>query len=175
MHDSVDPNAHTPERQSFLKLTRELVHLPLDKSAAALETSAAIAAISLRAAIEFLRAAPDAAEILDAKDLRSWGELGRRLAMSDVETSISFFTGGVGDLKELPSLLSLLFQLCLRQIALSAPVAVETLKQAPAIAAGIKDEKLLEQLFVVAMEIARRSVKHSAEFLQATPDVISKL
>jgi len=175
MHDSVDPNAHTPERQSFLKLTRELVHLPLDKSAAALETSAAIAAISLRAAIEFLRAAPDAAEILDAKDLRSWGELGRRLAMSDVETSISFFTGGVGDLKELPSLHSLLFQLCLRQIALSAPVAVETLKQAPAIAAGIKDEKLLEQLFVVAMEIARRSAKHSAEFLQATPDVISKL
>jgi len=175
MHDSDDPNAHSPERQSFLKLTRELASLPLDKSAAALETSAAIVAISLRAAIEFLRAAPDAAEVLDAKELRSWGELGRRLAMSDVETSISFFTRGVPDLKAIPLLRPLLFQLCLRQVALSALVAVETLKQAPAIAAGIHDEKLLEQVLTVAGEIARRSAKHSAEFLQATPEVIGKL
>ena len=44
------------ERQSFLRLTRELASLPLEQSAAALETGAAIAGISLRAGIEFLRA-----------------------------------------------------------------------------------------------------------------------
>jgi len=52
------------ERQSFLELTRSIGSLPLDQTAAVLETSAAIAAISLRAGIEFLRAAPAAAQIL---------------------------------------------------------------------------------------------------------------
>ena len=79
--DDLHPGIPSAERQSFLKLTRELVGLPLDKSAAALETSAAIASISLRAGIEFLRAAPAAAEVLEAAELRSWGDLGRRLAL----------------------------------------------------------------------------------------------
>ena len=54
-----------------------------------LETSAAIAAISLRAGIEFLRAAP-AAQILQPAELRSWGEMGRRLAMTDYESAARF-------------------------------------------------------------------------------------
>jgi hypothetical protein len=53
------------ERQSFLELTRSLASLPLEHAAAALETSAAIASISLRAGIEFLRATPAAAEIVN--------------------------------------------------------------------------------------------------------------
>src|SRR5258707_4636975 len=93
--DNLHPETNSAERQSFLRLTRELAGLPFDKSAAVLETSAAIAGISLRAGIEFLRAAPAAADILEAAELRSWGELGRRLAMSDVETAISFFSEGV--------------------------------------------------------------------------------
>jgi len=164
------------ERQSFLRLTRELASLPLDKSAVAIETSAAIAGISLRAGIEFLRAAPAASDILSAADLRSWGEMGRRLALSDVETAISFFAGGVGELTHLPaSLHPILFQLCARQIALSAPVAVETLKNFPAQAATIDDLELLAPLLEVAAEIARRSAKHSSEFLKAAPDVIRSL
>ena len=69
--------------------------MPLDKSAAALETGAAIAGISLRAGIEFLRATPAAAEILEAAELRSWGDLGRRLALGDAENAITFFAEGV--------------------------------------------------------------------------------
>src|SRR5256884_7241408 len=86
------------ERRSFLKLTRELASLPMDQSAAALETSAAIAGVSLRAGIEYLRATPMAADVLQAAELRAWGELGRRLAMSDVETAITFFAEGVSGL-----------------------------------------------------------------------------
>ena len=41
------------ERQSLLELTRSIAGLPLDQAAAVLETSAAVAAISLRAGIEF--------------------------------------------------------------------------------------------------------------------------
>ena len=80
---------HSAERQSFLELTRQLASLPLDQAAAALETSAAIASISLRAGIEFLRAVPPASQILLAAELKSWGELGRRLAMGDYETAVA--------------------------------------------------------------------------------------
>src|SRR5215470_6951547 len=97
-----DPEEHqSAERQSFLELTRSISNLPLDQTAAVLETSAAIAAISLRAGIEFLRAAPAAAQILQPAELRSWGEMGRRLAMADYETAISFFVEGVEPLRSL--------------------------------------------------------------------------
>ena len=164
------------ERQSFLKLTRELASLPLEQSAAALEMSVAIAGVSLRAGIEFLRGAPAAAEILEAAELRSWGELGRRLAMGDVETAITFFAEGVSGLKDVPaSVHPLVFQLCSRQITLSAPIATETLRNLPALAKAIGDYKLLGSLLEVATEIARRSAKHSAEFLHRSPEVIERL
>jgi nitric oxide reductase NorD protein len=174
--ENLHSEIHSAERQSFLKLTRELASLPLERSVAALETSAAIAGISLRASIEFLRAAPAAAEILEAAELRSWGDLGRRLAMSDVETAITFFAEGVGGLKEVPaSVHPLVFQLCSRQITLSSPIATETLRNLPAFAKAIRDPDLLGSVLEVATEISRRSAKHSAEFLKQTPEVIEHL
>jgi nitric oxide reductase NorD protein len=177
MHDpNQESDLPSAERQSFLTLTRQLATLPLDKSAAALETSAAIAAISLRAGIEFLRAAPPAAEVLTAADLRSWGDMGRRLAMSDVETAITFFAEGVNELKTLPAAAHpLLFQLCSRQITLASSVAVETLRTTPAVAIAVGDDELLGPLLEVASEIARRSAKHSSEFLNSTPEVVARL
>src|SRR5690349_2682071 len=95
-----EPEEHqSAERQSFLDLTRSITSLPLDQTAAVLETSAAIAAISLRAGIEFLRAAPAAAQILQPAELRAWGELGRRLAMADFESASTFFGEGVEPLR----------------------------------------------------------------------------
>lgn len=164
------------ERQSFLKLTRELAGLPLEKSTAVLETSAAIAGVSLRAGIEFLRAAPAAAEVLQAAELRSWGELGRRIAMSDVETAVTFFAAGVHDLQELPeAVLPSLFQLCSRQITLSIPIAIDTLRNVPALAGVLSNAEMLGSALEVAAEISRRSAKHSAEFLNRTPEVIASL
>src|SRR4029453_10798354 len=171
-----DSGVPSAERQSFLKLTRELAGLPLDKSAAALETSAAIAGISLRAGIEFLRAAPAAAEVLQAAELRSWGDLGRRLAMGDVETAITFFAEGVAGLRDVPvSVHPLVFQLCSRQITLSSPTALETLRNPPTLARDLGDDEQLSAVLEVAAEIARRSAKHSTEFLNRTPEVIERL
>src|SRR5437660_4593585 len=164
------------ERRSFLKLTRELASLPLEQSAAALETSAAIAAVSLRAGIEYLRAAPKAADVLQSAELRAWGELGRRLAMSDAETAISFFADGVGSLKDVPEKVRPSpFQLCSRQITLSSSIAIVTLRNAPALAESISSAETLETVFEVAAEIARRSARHSAEFLNRSPRVLATL
>jgi hypothetical protein len=168
--------AERAERQSFLKLTRELANLPLEQSAAIMETSAAIAGISLRAAIEYVRAAPKAAEVLEAAELSAWGELGRRLAMSDVETAITFFAEGVSSLTEVPEKVRRsLFELCSRQITLSSAIAVDTLRNAPALAKTIGSAEVLETVFEVAADISRRSAKHSAEFLNRTPEVLAVL
>lgn len=164
------------ERQSILDLTRGLARLPLDQAAAALEASAAIAGVSLRASIDFLRAAPEAAETLAPSELRAWGDMGRRLAMGDVETAISFFIAGVNDLKTLPeNARGVLFQLCSRQMTLSISVANETFRSVPLLAKAIPDPTVLLSVLEVASEISRRSAKHSADFLAASPQVIASL
>src|SRR5687767_9361358 len=133
------------ERQSFLELTRSIAGLPLDQAAAILESSASIASISLRAGIEFLRAAPMAASVLQPAELRTWGEMGRRLAMTDVESAITFFAAGVNGLKDVPEKVRpSLFQLCLRQMILSSSIAVDTLRNAPALVEAIGDVDRLE-------------------------------
>ena len=159
---------HSAERQSFLELTRSLTGLPLDQAAAVLETSASIAAISLRAGIEFLRAAPAAAHVLQPLELRAWGEMGRRLAMSDYESAAGFFAEGVEQLRTVsPELRPPIFVLCTRQMILSTAIGRETLHAFPSLAAEIDDDELLRAILDVAIEIARRSAKHSAEFLNA--------
>ena len=174
-HDNDDPNIHS-EQQSFVKLTRDIAALPLEQSAAALETGAAIASTSLRAAIEFLRAVPEVSKILEASELREWGELGRRLAMSDVETAITFLTAGVAELQPLSAATrASLFQLCSRQLGLSTAIAVDTLRTAPALLNSISDPGLLTALLEVASDIARRSARHSADFIKQIPGVVKRL
>jgi nitric oxide reductase NorD protein len=164
------------ERRTIAGLARELGKLPVDAARAALETSAGIAGVSLRASIEFLRAAPEAARVLEAGELRAWGEMGRRLAMGDVETAVSFFAAGVEDLSHVPrEARPLIFQVCTRQMTLSSSVATETFRRAPLLAQSITDAGLLRSIFEVAAEISRRSAKHSADFLNATPRLAKRL
>jgi nitric oxide reductase NorD protein len=166
----------SPERRSFIELTRSLAGLPLDQTAAALESSAAIASISLRAGIEFLRAVPAAAQILRAAELRSWGELGRRLAMSDYEQATTFFAEGVGPFKLVPiELHEPFFALCVRQMTLSTAVGRETFRTFPDTFARLNDVKLTQRILEVATEIARRSAKHSSEFLNSSGAVVQTL
>ncbi len=174
--NSFDKETLSPERQSFLKLTRELASLPLDQSAAALDTGAAIAGVSLRASIEFLRGCRAAAEVLQAQELRAWGEFGRRLAMSDVETAISFFNAGVEDLQHVPEdVRPLIFQLVSRQITLSTAIALDSFRRLPELAKVVNDPDSFAMILEVAAEISRRSAKHSAEFLNKTSVVITSL
>jgi hypothetical protein len=164
------------ERRTLAGLLREIVGLPIEHTRAALETSAAIAAVSLRASIEFLRTAPGLAQVLEPTELRVWGELGRRLTMSDVESGVSFFTAGGGEFASVPATARpFVFQVCARQMILSAPTAAETFREAPLLAAEINDGDLLRSIYEVAAEISRRSAKHSADFLNATPAVIDRL
>src|ERR671917_2718722 len=66
------------ERRTLGGLARELGKLPVEMARAALEVSASVAGVSLRASVEFLRAVPEAARMLETEELRAWGELGRR-------------------------------------------------------------------------------------------------
>jgi len=164
------------ERRTIARLLRALTVLPIEQTRAALETSALIAAVSLRASIEFLRAVPDAAQVLEPAELRAWGELGRRLTMTDVETGVSFFTSGIGEFEKVPSLARpFVFQVCARQMILSANTAAETFRNAPSLAQAVGDAELLRAIYEVAASISRRSAKHSAEFLNATPNVVAAL
>src|SRR5216684_209685 len=124
------------ERRTIAGLLREISHLPLEQTRAALETSASIAAVSFRASIEFLRAAPGVAQVLEPPELRAWGELGRRLTMGDVENGVSFFTSAVGEFISVPpAARPFVFQVCARQMILSAATAAETFRSAPLLAA----------------------------------------
>src|SRR5215211_3986930 len=54
------------ERRTIVGLAREVGKLPVDVARAALEVGAGLAALSLRAGVDFLRAVPEAARVLDA-------------------------------------------------------------------------------------------------------------
>ncbi|MCA1631481.1 MAG: hypothetical protein LC774_14315, partial [Acidobacteria bacterium] len=166
--------AGAAEPQTFATLAREIGRLPADRARAVLELSAQLAPLSLRACAEFVRAAPRAARLLDAEDLRAWGELGRRLAMADTETGAQFFAAGAQGLAEVPpGARALLLQTCARQMTLSTSVAVETFRHAGEVAAAVRDAALLASVFRAALEIARRSARHSADFLTAVPTVFA--
>ncbi|MDQ1610539.1 MAG: hypothetical protein QOG00_470, partial [Pyrinomonadaceae bacterium] len=152
------------ERRTIAGLVRAVGKLPPHRARAALEVSAQLASLSLRVGLEFLRAAVGAAQVLEAAGLREWGEMGRRLAMADVETGANFFKAGIAELLEVPAAARpLLFQVCARQLPLSTSIATETFRRAPELArAAAGDGELLAATYGVALEIARRSARHSA-------------
>ncbi|HZG51478.1 MAG TPA: hypothetical protein VEZ40_05015, partial [Pyrinomonadaceae bacterium] len=164
------------ERRTMAGLVRALGQLPAESARAALEVSAGLASLSLRVGLEFLRAAVGAAQVLEAAELREWGEMGRRLAMADAETGANFFKAGVAELLEVPAgARPLLFQVCARQLPLSTSIATETFKRAPELARAAGDDESLTASFAVALEIARRSARHSADFLAAAPAAFAHL
>jgi len=163
-------------KQSFTGLAARLSRLPTDKRRAALEISAALAGVSLRVSREFVEAVPKAAKLLSADDLRNWGEFGRRLAMGSAEAGTKFFADGVSGLKHVPpAARAAVFQACTRQLVLSSSTALESFHLIPTIAGAINDESLLTDILGLAAEIAQRSAKHSADFLQHTPKVAASI
>ena len=164
------------KKQTFAGLARKLSRLPNEKKIAALETSASLAGVSLRVSREFVEAVPKAAKFLSAEDLRSWGEMGRRLAMANADLGAKFFIDGVNDLKKIPEKgRSLVFQICTRQLVLSSSISLETFQLVPRLAKEIADDMLFTEILQLASEIAARSAKHSADFLQKTPKVAEAL
>ncbi len=168
--------SQNPKKQTFTGLARRLGKLPNEKKIAALEMSAALAGVSLRVSREFVEAVPKAAKILEAEDLRSWAEMGRRLAMANADLGANFFMRGVNDFKKVPAKArTLVFQICTRQLVLSSSIALQTFDLIPELAKIVSDNKLFTDILGLAFEIANRSAKHSADFLQKTPQVVETL
>ncbi len=160
------------KKQTLTNLARRLGGLPHDKKIIALEMSAALAGVSLRVSREFVEAVPKAAKILSAEDIRHWAEMGRRLAMTSADAGAAFFSSGIGDLKKVPEKARpLVFQICTRQLVLSSSISLETFRLIPTLAKAIDDDKLFTDILQLASEIANRSAKHSADFLQKTPKI----
>ncbi|HEX8472652.1 MAG TPA: VWA domain-containing protein [Pyrinomonadaceae bacterium] len=176
LHERLGAPKSAGERRTLAGAARVLGKLPGEMARAALEVSAALAGVSLRVGMEFLRALPEAARVLDADELRAWGEMGRRLAMADVETGMGFLASGVGEMSLVPRGARLpLFQVCGRQMTLSTSIALETFRRAPELARITGDADALQRIIEVSLEIARRSAKHSADFLATTPRVVESL
>jgi nitric oxide reductase NorD protein len=163
-------------KHSLTGLAAGLGRLPADKRRAAVEVSAALAGVSLRVSRDFVEAVPAAASVLSAEDLRSWGELGRRLAMGSADLGSKFFTSGVDDLERIPEAArTYVFQICTRQLVLSSSIALETFSLIPKLAEEIGDPVLLTDILRLTVDIAQRSAKHSSDFLKQTPQVAKML
>src|ERR1700750_1667840 len=128
------------ERRTIAGLAREIGKLPAPVARAALEVGAGVASLSLRAGVDFLRVVPEAAQVLDAGELRAWGEMGRRLVMADVETGTAFLSSGAAELADVPREARLaLLHLCARQLSLSTSTALETYRAAPEAARAVSN------------------------------------
>ncbi|NOT49211.1 MAG: hypothetical protein HOP17_15890, partial [Acidobacteria bacterium] len=159
-------------KQTFTGIAARLGRLPAEKRRAALEVSAALAGVSLRASRTFVEAVPRAAKILSADDLRNWGEMGRRLAMGNAGQGAEYFERGVEALAKVPKeARSNVFKISTRQLVLSSSIAVETFDLIPLLANEIDDDSLLSETLKLAAEIANRSAKHSADFLRNAASV----
>lgn len=157
-------------------LAMRLGRLSAEKRRAALEMSAALAGVSLRVSREFVEAAPEAAKVLSAADMRIWAEMGRKLAMGNVDTGVEFFAEGAGWLKDVPkSARRFVFQIGGRQLILSSSMAVATFRSIPKLASDLDDPEFLANTLELASLIAGRSAKHSQEFLVRTPAVAASL
>ena len=164
------------QKSTLTGIAAGLSRLPAEKRRAALEVSAALAGVSLKASREFVAAVPAAADVLSAEDIRLWGELGRRLAMGSADVGSKFFAEGVEPLSAVPEAARpLVFQICTRQLVLSSSIALETYHSIPELGVKVGDDELLTDVLKLALDIANRSAKHSAEFIQKTPPVAEAL
>ena len=136
----------------------------------------AIAATNLRAAVEMLKAAPEVSRLIDAGDMRVWGEIGKRLSATSIETAINFFQSSAAILDSITEeMRSPVLRLVNKQAALSANTAVESFKAAPKIIESIGDHETSAQVLTICLELARHSVKHSNDLFMAAPGVIEQL
>jgi hypothetical protein len=158
------------ERQTFATLAVRLGKLPPDKKRAALEAGTAVAGVSFRAGREFVETVPMASRLLTVDGLLAWGEFGRKLAMGNADAGAEFFAHGVDVLRKIPAELRTdALEICKRQLVLSSSTALETFHRMPEIAKAVRDKQLLAGIIKLALDVAGRSAKHSADLLARTP------
>ncbi|MBK6426287.1 MAG: VWA domain-containing protein [Blastocatellia bacterium] len=157
-------------------LAKRLFRLPADQARGAVDLAVHIAGISVRPALELLRAAPDVAPFFTADELRVWGDVGAQLTKGNPEVAVDFFVSSAEVLERVPQPKRLLLlQFVGKQASLSNRTALESFRFAPEMIERVDDERLAAEILAVCLELARHSVKHSGELLAEAPDVVAHL
>lgn len=157
-------------------LVKRLGGLPSERVLLSTDIGVALAATNLRAAVEMLKAAPEVSRLIDAGDLRVWGEAGKRLSATSPDTAIAFFQSSSATLEAIPEeMRSPVLRLVNKQAALSANTAVESFNSASRVIQSISDHDNVAQILTICLELARHSVKHSNDLFLAAPQVMSQI
>src|SRR6266404_819206 len=157
-------------------LVKRLGGLPAERVLLSTDIGVALAATNLRAAVEMLKAAPEVSRLIDAGDLRVWGEAGKRLSATSPDAAIAFFQSSSATLEAIPEeMRSPVLRLVNKQAALSANTAVETFNSASRVIESISDHENVAQILTICLELARHSVKHSNDLFLAAPQVMSQI
>jgi len=157
-------------------LVKRLGGLPYERVLLTTDIGVMLAATNLRAGVEMLKAAPEVSRLIDAADIRVWGEAGNRLSATSAETAVGFFQSSAAILGSIPEdMRSPVLRLVNKQAALSANTAIECFKSAPGVISTIKDQEDAAQILTICLELARHSVKHSNDLFLTAPQVISQI
>ncbi len=157
-------------------LVKRLAGLPYERVLLTTDIGVMLAATNLRAGVEMLKAAPEVSRLIDASDIRVWGEAGKRLSATSADTAVGFFQSSAAILGSIPEdMRSPVLRLVNKQAALSANTAIECFRSAPSVISTIKDQEDAAQILTICLELARHSVKHSNDLFLAAPQVISQI
>ncbi|HSE35758.1 MAG TPA: VWA domain-containing protein [Blastocatellia bacterium] len=157
-------------------LVKRLGGLPYERVLLTTDIGVMLAGANLRAGVELLKAAPEVARLIEASDIRVWGEAGKRLAATNVDSAVRFFQTSSSILTAIPEdMRSPVLRLVSKQAALSANTAIECFNSAPSVMSAIKDHEDVAQILTICLELARHSVKHSNDLFLTAPQVISQI
>jgi len=157
-------------------LVKRLGGLPIERVLLTTDIGVMLAGTNLRAGVEMLKAAPEVSRLIEAGDIRVWGEVGKRLSATSAETAAGFFQSSAAILESIPEdLRSPVLRLVNKQAALSAHTAIECFRSAPGVIGTFKDPEDIAQILTICLELARHSVKHSNDLFIAAPQVISEI
>lgn len=138
-----------------------------DRLTTVIDAGGHLAAISLKAAIEYFLVSQEVAKLLDADGLRLWSEAGRRLASHSPELAIEFFRKSVEQIGSVDEPLRVqVLTVLSRQAALSASMAIETLQTLPSSLQRLHSLGIAEDILAISVEISNYSVKHSCDLLR---------
>src|SRR5262249_46839450 len=148
-------------------LAKRIGILPGERVLLTTDIGIQLAGTSLRAAIEFLKAAPEVSRLIDASDMRVWGDTGRRLSATSGDTAAEFFQVAAGVIKSPPEQMrTRVLRLASKEGALAASTAVECFKAMPPVIASIGDPSDAAEVLSICLELARHSVKHSYDLFR---------
>lgn len=150
--------------------------VPTDQIMPILDITASLAAISLRASVEFLAIVSEVAKLVNNDEIRAWGEIGKRLSATNPDIAIEFFKSSSAVISSIEPLFRLrVLMLISRQAALSTTLAMDCFKAFPTILAEFRGNPVTAQVLNICYEISQHSVKHSCDMLKAAPMVLTHL